>query len=220
MTESEAEAFVRAFDAAWQDRSGPGFAALWDAALVQARGYSESVLATRALDGIEVPVFHRGEIVAYVVKHDARLLLAHLKRLDRQIEENAAAQVRAGRFDELLAAYAGHEAPKDFAEAAEEMRDGRNRDTAPDLPPTREDYVIWARSEEIGGQDEDAEARRMENAGKAAGKAASSVAGAAKRNPKKAIAIGAAVAAAGVAVAVVANKRKSSASGKGAAKKK
>ena len=150
-------------------RQDAKFAALWDAARVQARGYSESVLATRALDGIEVPVFHRGEIIAYVTKHDARLLLAHLARLDRQVEENPAAQARAGRFDELLADYAGHEAPEGFAEAAAEAVDWRERDTVLELPPTRDEYVIWWRSEEIDNGPAKTEAARMAAAAKAAG---------------------------------------------------
>jgi hypothetical protein len=59
-------------------------------------------------------------------------------------------------------------------------------------------------------------------AGKVAGKAASSVAGAAKRNPKKAIAAGVAVAAGVAAVAVIAKRRKKAEGGpaKASAKKK
>jgi len=160
-------------------RQDAAFAALWDAALVHARRYSESQLTTRALDGVEVPVWHRGEIVGYQLKHDSRLLLAHLARLDKRIEADAAAQARAGRFDELLAEYAGHEAPEGFAEAAREAHDRRDRGTAQDLPPTRAEYVAYYRglaleavTDGAEGDEEariDTEGEAMDDAGEEAG---------------------------------------------------
>ena len=72
-------------------RQDPAFAALWDAALVHARDQSAAVLATRALDGVEVAIVYHGEITGYRTVHDPRLLLAHVARLDRQVEGNAAA---------------------------------------------------------------------------------------------------------------------------------
>jgi len=155
-------------------RQDAAFAALWDAALVHARSYGESQLATRALDGVEVPIVYHGE-VTYVVRHDPRLLLAHLGRLDRRVADDAAALARAGRFDELLAGYAGHEAPAGFAAAAAEALDWRERATAPALPPTREAWVAWRRGEAIAGpgrgNSAKAEARAMAAAGEAAGTA-------------------------------------------------
>ena len=62
----------------------------------------------------------------HVDQHDARLLLAHLARLDRRVESDAAAAARAGRFDELLAALRGARSAEGFAQAA-----------APEAPPTR-----------------------------------------------------------------------------------
>lgn len=154
-------------------RQDAAFAALWDAALVHARQYNESVLASRALDGVEVPVYYHGEIVGYRIVHDPRLLLAHLARLDRRVEgdgEDArAARAHAGRFDELLAGYAGHEGPDGFAEALEETRDCRVRGESPPVPPTRDEYVTWRRNQAIGGTDERKEARRMAAAAQAAG---------------------------------------------------
>src|SRR5690606_37988113 len=97
-------------------RRDPQFKRLWDAALVHARAQAEAELATRALHGIEVPVFVRGEHVATWRRHDARLLLAHLRRLDRRVEDDHAATVRAERFDELLAGLAGHAPSADLAE--------------------------------------------------------------------------------------------------------
>lgn len=150
-------------------RQDPAFAALWDAAMVHARAYGEQVLATRALDGVEVAIVRGGEIVGYQVRHDPRLLLAHLGRLDRRVEEDRAAQARAEQFDALLAAYAGHPVPEGFAEAVHDTHDWRNGAPLPDLPPTREAYVNWCRGEAMGGKNENAEARAMAAAGEAAG---------------------------------------------------
>ncbi|HEY6817537.1 MAG TPA: hypothetical protein VI168_18525, partial [Croceibacterium sp.] len=131
-------------------RQDPAFAALWDAALVHAREQSASALATRALDGVEVDVWYHGEVVGTRTVHDPRLLLAHVARLDRQVEGNAAALARADRFDELLAGYAGQTAPAGFAEAAGQALDWRERGEGPVLPPTREDYVAGRRSQAAG----------------------------------------------------------------------
>ena len=83
------------------------FAAGWDGALVLARRVAEDVLAQRALDGVEEPVFYRGEQVGSRWRFDGRLLLAHLARLDRHAERAPHAAGRADRFDELIAMVAG-----------------------------------------------------------------------------------------------------------------
>jgi hypothetical protein len=107
----------------------------WEAALVLAREAAAQVLATRALDGIEEPVWFRGENVGTRVRHDSRLLLAHLARLDKAAEETDAGTY-AERFDELVALVAG-EAVED------EMRDTGESWSDPDplLPKTRERYA-------------------------------------------------------------------------------
>ena len=160
-------------------RQDAAFAALWNAALVHARHYSESELATRALDGVEVPIWHRGELVGHQVKHDTRLMLAHIARLDKRVEGDAAARACAERFDEMLADYAGHEAPEGFAEAAEE-RDRHERPAAPGMPPTRAEYVTYFRGLALdavaaGGSEGDAgledELEALEEAGREAGQA-------------------------------------------------
>ena len=92
-------------------RRDPLFARGWGAALVLAHDHGEQVLAARAIDGVEEPVYYRGEQVGARRKYDTRLLLAHLARLDR-IMENRAAQRDAGRFDELLALLAGAQCPE------------------------------------------------------------------------------------------------------------
>src|SRR6187399_657098 len=74
-----------------------------------ARHESEQVLADRALDGIEEEVWYRGEMVGTRRRHDTRLLLAHLARLDRLVENDVEAEADAGRFDELLAVIAGED---------------------------------------------------------------------------------------------------------------
>ena len=71
-------------------------------------------------------------------------------------------------------------------------------------------------AEKAGG----AAAKGAGAAGKAAGKAASSVACAAKRNPKKAIAVGAAVAAVAAGVAIARSRKKKTGGTKAAPKKK
>lgn len=98
-------------EAAYRLRRRDGlFGRAWAAALVLARESSVQVLAERAIDGIEETVWHRGEAVGTRRRYDARLLLAHIGRLDRLVDEEVAG-ADAGRFDELLARVAGEEIP-------------------------------------------------------------------------------------------------------------
>jgi len=96
-------------------RREPVFARAWQAALVLARAHVEEVLATRALDGTEEAVWFRGELVGMKRRYDARLLLAHLGRLDKAADEMAQRfgageeGALAARFDETLALVAGEE---------------------------------------------------------------------------------------------------------------
>ncbi|MGB3737746.1 MAG: hypothetical protein WA948_00160 [Pontixanthobacter sp.] len=98
-------------------RRDRGFAAMWDAALIHARSAAEAELATRALDGVPVQIYARGEHVATWHRQDTRLLLAHLGRLDARIADDHAANMNAEHFDQRLAAMAGHRALEDFSEA-------------------------------------------------------------------------------------------------------
>ena len=86
----------------------------WAAALMLARECSAEALGDRALDGIEEAVWHRGEQVGTRRRYDSRLLLAHLARLDRLVEEAPDAVRDAERFDELLARVAGAEVPEEL----------------------------------------------------------------------------------------------------------
>ncbi len=91
------------------------FARGWAAALVLAREAGVEALADKALDGIEEEVWYRGELKGTRRRFDARLLLAHLARLDRLVEEtNHQAADDAARFDELLACLAGAEPPEEL----------------------------------------------------------------------------------------------------------
>ena len=83
-------------------RRDGAFARGWDAALVLARDAAEEVLAERALHGSHETIFYRGEAVGTRVRFDARLLLAHLARLDKHHAEAHAAQPVAARFDDYL----------------------------------------------------------------------------------------------------------------------
>ncbi|WP_298191352.1 hypothetical protein [Novosphingobium sp.] len=86
-------------------RRDAAFAHGWHAALLLARDAAEEVLAERALHGVEETIFYRGEAVGSRVRFDARLLLAHLARLDAHADQAAAdpATGIAARFDEYLA---------------------------------------------------------------------------------------------------------------------
>lgn len=86
------------------------FARGWAAAMVKAHDASIEVLADRAIEGVEEPIYHRGELVGTRRRYDTRLLLAHIARLDKLLEDEAA-QTDAGRFDELLARIVGEDLP-------------------------------------------------------------------------------------------------------------
>ena len=74
------------------------FARLCDAALLLARPQVEAVLADRAINGVEETIYYHGEAVATRRRYDARLLLAHLGRLDR-LANDCAASDAAAEFD-------------------------------------------------------------------------------------------------------------------------
>jgi hypothetical protein len=136
------------------------FRAGWDAALVHSREHALQVLANQALEGIREEVWHRGEKVGEKVRHDARLLLAHLGRLDARCKD-ARAQARADRFDELLALVAG----EDYAWTMRDGADGEGTgagiggaDRDEILPATREHHSNRAASRADTGFDPDEEA--------------------------------------------------------------
>ncbi len=96
-------------------RASPVFARCWDAALVIARQHAEEVLADRALNGVEEQVFYHGEEVATRRRYDARLLLAHLARLDKRAEVLA----RCAACDAEMAVEHGFDAAVEALESGE-----------------------------------------------------------------------------------------------------
>lgn len=110
-------------------RACRAFAQGWDAALIVARQKAEDILASRAMHGVEEEVYYHGEVVATRRRYDARLLLAHLARLDRKAE-NADMAALAQQFDAVVEAFEGQspvtygsESEEDGAEALHETVD-------------------------------------------------------------------------------------------------
>ena len=68
-------------------RATAAFRTAWEAALVVARAAAADTLACRAIDGVTEPVFYHGEEIATRTRYSDRLLLAHLARLDRLVED-------------------------------------------------------------------------------------------------------------------------------------
>ena len=88
----------------------PAFARAWDVARHQAREIVLDRLTSRALDGWQEDVFYKGEIVGTRQRHDNRLILALIGRLDRlvdgkqQARQAARAAPRfAGMLDDIAA---------------------------------------------------------------------------------------------------------------------
>ncbi len=100
-------------------RASPALEQAWDAALIAAKPIAEQVLADRALNGVEEPVFYHGEEVARRTRFDARLLLAHIGRLDaleagpkmEAAVRDLDAQIAALESGEELAEPIDHDAP-------------------------------------------------------------------------------------------------------------
>lgn len=107
-------------------RACPDFARLWDAARLAAVPRVEDVLADRALNGVEEAVYYHGEEVAVRRRYDARLLLAHLERLDRltqrrEVRESAQwFEVELKEFEALPEIERVHVPVEDDAQGAEE----------------------------------------------------------------------------------------------------
>jgi hypothetical protein len=106
----------------------------WDAALLRARDATADILGDRAIDGIEEDVWFRGELVGTRRRYDNRLLLAHMARLDKLVEQQASFG-EAQRFDEILACIAEVPVPE-----ALECEEG-------ELPPDRHEHINEAAAE-------------------------------------------------------------------------
>ncbi|PEQ13899.1 hypothetical protein B2G71_06245 [Novosphingobium sp. PC22D] len=114
------------------------FAQGWAAALVLAREHAAQVLATRAFEGVEEEIWYRGELVGTRRRFDARLLPAHLARLDRLADETCAGEL-AARFDDVVAQVAG-------VTLDEGMLDPRAPEGSAErvVPMARDDYAFEA----------------------------------------------------------------------------
>ena len=84
------------------------FADAWRAALVLGRDRAVEEMAERAIEGWQEPVFYHGRQVAVRRRYDARLLLAHLARLDKACADGdggeAGAEALAAHYDALRGA--------------------------------------------------------------------------------------------------------------------
>src|SRR5687768_13503918 len=91
------------------------FARGWAAALLLAREAGAERLAELATQGIEEEVWYRGELKGTRRRFDARLMLAHMARLNKLVEEPDQTAARdAERFEEILACVAEVEVPEEL----------------------------------------------------------------------------------------------------------
>ena len=85
---------------------GRAFALGWDAAMLMSRGRVSDELHSRALNGVVDKIYRNGELWGERHRHDNRLAMAVLTRLDRQCEglgEGAAtARIVAQEWDQFL----------------------------------------------------------------------------------------------------------------------
>ncbi|MEZ5710798.1 MAG: hypothetical protein R3E02_15575 [Blastomonas sp.] len=83
-----------------EKRVNRDFARAWEAALIIARDHVEQLLYDRAIDGVKEDIVYHGEVTATRTRHDPRLLLALLERLDRRCSgpDNWRGAVRFGEI--------------------------------------------------------------------------------------------------------------------------
>lgn len=95
-------------DAAYRRRnsaSGRAFALAWEAAIVLARPVAADDVMSRARHGVIDKIYRNGELVAERHRHDNRLAMAVLTRLDQLAEslaERPSVQAVAQEFDQFL----------------------------------------------------------------------------------------------------------------------
>lgn len=85
---------------------GRAFSLGWDAAMLMSRGRVSDELHSRALNGVVEKIYRNGELWGERHRHDNRLAMAVLTRLDRQCdglgEGAATARIVAGEWDQFL----------------------------------------------------------------------------------------------------------------------
>jgi hypothetical protein len=134
----------------------PDFAAAWDEAVETATDLIEEEALQRARQGVQKPVFYRGEQIGTVTTWNDKLLMFLLQRrrpmapparptkadLRKEQEERdyaarlAAAHERMARFDAEEAARKAQEAAAPEAPVPAEVEAGETLDTAPVMAPT------------------------------------------------------------------------------------
>ena len=86
-------------------RDDSGFAADWEEALERGVDALEDEAFRRALEGVEEPVFYRGQQVALVRKYSDALLMFLLKaRRPERFKDRAQVDIKDGRTDEQIEA--------------------------------------------------------------------------------------------------------------------
>lgn len=89
----------------------------WSIALGLARDVGIQALSERALEGVEEPVYYRGKLVGSRRRYDNRLLLAHLARLDKLVDQEAFEDAFAN-YEDPFACLAGERAPEALGDEA------------------------------------------------------------------------------------------------------
>lgn len=72
------------------------FAAEWRAAWAEGTDRLVAEAQRRAVDGVDEPVFHKGEIVGYVRRLDSTLLMFLIKQRDPSFRENSRVELTGG----------------------------------------------------------------------------------------------------------------------------
>jgi len=119
--------------------SGRAFHLAWEAALILARRRLSDELLSRAMNGCIEAIHRDGVIVAQKHRHDNRLAMAVLTRLDRQTEDSGrdatAARVVADEFEQYLDLLAaGGDGVRDFIAA--------RRPAGEQQAPSREESLL------------------------------------------------------------------------------
>jgi hypothetical protein len=146
----------------------PLFAAGWDAACLKARPRLADEVFSRSMTGVVERIYKDGVVVAERHRHDNRLSMAVLARLDARLDR-AVAQVNAGgaaphldlaaRWDEFLAALgedrradvaallvqpdSGPESGDEESAKQRELHELHEEEEAEMAPPTQERHSAW-----------------------------------------------------------------------------
>lgn len=137
----------------------PLFAAGWEAAAVQARARLADEAMARSLNGVVDRIYRDGELVAERHRHDNRLTMAVLARLDsridRAVERGDPHLALAARWDDyldalgegrredglaLIASLAGNARDRELRELCDEGRPGMEED---ETRENEDPHLVW-----------------------------------------------------------------------------